>query len=253
MFTRSHEFIRPQFEIDRIFTDRPNAIYRRETGGDFGPSGWAGVLVQPDYSTPERLINAYGEWMVEPLAPDLDNPTTEMTVGFWTGIDGWTNGQILQAGHSASVTGSVPAYSVWFEWYPAQVIRIPNLAINPTDRLAVIVDAAKPPNGFVWMMNQTTGKIFAVEIPPPTNKGVTASIGSSVEWIVEGISADLPNFGAHVFGHLGARSTTRFVDLRTYTLTDITGSGGKQLTESDVVPMASGPPKTSYVVWRGYR
>lgn len=50
---------------------------------------------------------ARGQWTVPyPYADDQ----TQYTVGFWVGLDGWTNGQVLQAGTATTVNADEVSY-----------------------------------------------------------------------------------------------------------------------------------------------
>ncbi len=44
------------------------------------------------------------------------NRRAAQTVGFWVGIDGFGNNQVLQAGTAATVTGQTIDHWVWTEW-----------------------------------------------------------------------------------------------------------------------------------------
>ena len=81
------------------------------------------------------------------------------------------------------------------------------------------------------MWNETTGAGTSVLIPPPT--GVT-SVGATAEWIVEGISADLPNFELVVFKNCWAAAVGNAIDLSHPISTNIKGNSGP-LTATEAV------------------
>ena len=111
-------------------------------------------------------------------------PAGGQTVGFWAGIDGFTNGQVLQAGSAATVNGNNVTHWVWTEWFPLGAIQVTNFPIKPGDYLTVLVCAPQPNQGSCFMLNKTTNQATSIGITPP---GGVTNIGASAEWIVEGI------------------------------------------------------------------
>jgi hypothetical protein len=260
-FARPHKFIKADLAENPVWAERPNRLLEPlPEGGGFKPGGWGGAVLQPtnyNLSPPEQAVVAYGEWTVPTMAPDFDNPNTSMTVGFWTGIDGFVvNGQVLQAGVALTVTGSKVEPWPWVEWFPVGSKKVENFEVNQGDRLSVLVCAVRPDHGFASFQNKTTGLCASAGIDPPTSMTgqTTTSQGATAEWAVEGISADLPNFGAVAFLQCTAGTKTHDLDLSKAFTTEIGGSGGNNLTTSSIVPVQTGVrPRSVLVVWDAIR
>jgi hypothetical protein len=206
------------------------------------PSGWAGVVMevsQLGFKPPEPAIAVSAEWVV-PIVYPVNPPSDQLIiVGFWVGIDGYGNPGPLQAGMAAAVLGTTVAYFAWTEWYPLQPVRVTNLAVNANDLFAVTVCATQSGQGYVGLNNITTGVATSVLVAPPS--GVTSQ-GASVEWIVEGVSAELPTFYPWVvFNNISALTKDNSFNLGSGPdiITNITGSKGNLTTTAIESPTAA--------------
>jgi Peptidase A4 family len=94
------------------------------------------------------------------------------------------------------------------------------------------------------MLNRTTGLTTSVGFDPPAG---VSSMGTSAEWIVEGISNDLPNFVLAGFHKCVAGTKTHRIDLTHPTETEIAGTSG------DLTVAVAWLPETVLVLWEGYR
>ena len=153
-------------------------------------------------------------------------------MGFWVGIDGYTNGQVLQAGTAATVTGSSTVNWVWTEWFNLPAIQVTNFPIKAGDYITVLVCAPQPNHGFCSMLNKTTNQATSIGITPPNN---VTSIGASAEWIVEGISPILPVFSTVVFQNCSAGTKDHSFNAVGGIVTEITGTGGADLTSAAIL------------------
>jgi hypothetical protein len=247
-YSRPIKPVRAEIEIDRTLLNASRRRAIRVQDGRFAPAGWGGVIAQTSafgFNPPEPAVMVYGEWSVPTMEPDFDNPKTAMTVGFWVGLDGSLNNQVLQAGTAATVTGESIDYWAWFEWFPAPPVRINNFPINPGDLVTVLVCAVQPKLGFASMLNRTTGVTTSVGFPPPP--GFTWQ-GTTAEWIVEGISADLPNWVLMGFHSCTAGTKNHHMDISKPTMTEIAGAS-KNLT----ISVAWQANNTVLVFWEGIR
>jgi hypothetical protein len=234
--------------IDRVLLDAPRRRLFRVYDGRFAPGGWGGVIAQTSafgFNPPEPSNMVYGEWSVPTMQPDFDNPKTQMIVGFWVGLDGIMNSQVLQAGTAATVTGDNIDYWAWFEWFPAPPVRITNFPISPGDLVTVLVCAVQPNWGFASMLNRSTGVTTSVGFPPPP--GITSQ-GTTAEWVVEGISADLPNWVLTGFHNCTAGTRNNRMDISRPTITEISGA-----TKDLTVSVAWQANNTVLVFWEGIR
>ncbi len=222
-------FIKAEIAIDPVMAKRKRPVLdKRIEVKDFSPSGWAGAVVLGtvlNYNPPEPVNTVYGEWFIPNVTPIPNEPPGGQTVGFWVGIDGYNNGQVLQAGTAATVTGSSTVNWVWTEWYTLPPIQVTNFPINPGDYITVLVCAPQPDHGFCSMLNKTSNVATSIGITPPNN---VTSIGASAEWIVEGISSILPVFSTVVFQNCsaGTKDHAFNVNANGAITVEITGSGG---------------------------
>jgi Peptidase A4 family len=226
-FASKPRFIKAEIAIDHVMATRKRPVLnKRIEVTDFSPSGWAGdvVLVSTlNYNPPEPVNTVYGEWFIPNVTPIPNEPAGGQTVGFWVGIDGFGNGQVLQAGTAATVNGNNTANWVWTEWYPLPPIQVTNFPINPGDYITVLVCAPQPNHGFCSMLNKTTNQATSIGITPPNN---VTSIGATAEWIVEGISSILPVFSTVVFQNCSAGTKDHAFNAEGGIVTEITGTAG---------------------------
>jgi hypothetical protein len=247
-YARPFKAVKAEIEIDQVLLRAPRRRAVRVHDGRFAPSGWGGVIAQTaafGFNPPEPAVMAYGEWSVPTMQPDFDNPKTPMTVGFWVGLDGSLNNQVLQAGTAATVTGANIDYWAWFEWFPSPPVRITNFPIEAGDLVTVLVCAVSPTQGFASMLNRSTGVTTSVGFPPPA--GFTSQ-GTTAEWIVEGISGDLPNWVLMGFHECTAGTKNHRIDISLPTITEISGA-----TKNLTISVAWQANNTVLVFWEGIR
>jgi hypothetical protein len=233
-FASKPTFFKAEVEVDHVLAKRKRPVVstRKPKAGKFSPSGWAGTVVPVNFTPPEPAVTVYGEWFIPTITPIQNEPQSAQTVGFWVGIDGWGNSQVLQAGTAATITGTTVDNWVWTEWYPLPPIRVTNFPIKPGDYITVLVCAPQPNQGFCSLLNKTTNQATSIGITPPAS---TTSIGATAEWIVEGISSILPVFSPVVFTNCSAGTKNHSFNLAGGTITEIKGSDGTDLTTATIV------------------
>ena len=123
----------------------------------------------------------------------------------WVGIDGFNTDSILQTGIQWEVEDSEVQFSAWHEWYPADSVNFPALAMSPGDEITVTVVASSSTSGTATVENTSTGKSVSKAISGQ------ALAGQNAEWIVEDFeegSSLVPfaNFGTITF--TGCSATT---------------------------------------------
>jgi peptidase A4-like protein len=253
-FIRPARYVKAELAIDPVMSRRD------PLGGqdpDFGPSGWGGVAVVTSslgYSPPEPASTVFAEWVVPEIIPWDPAPAAPITVGFWVGLDGFTNGQVLQAGIAATLTPDFwlpgPAsvnWWAWTEWYTTQyqdpAVQVTNFPVATGNTVSFLVCAPQPDHGFVSMQNLATGQVTSVGID--ARPGIT-SAGASAEWIVEGISADLPDFLPVTFSDCSAGTQHHAFNLTGGVSTNIQGSAGP-LTQASIAS-----PTAAVVQWEGW-
>jgi hypothetical protein len=128
--------------------------------------------------------------------------------------------QVLQAGVAAKVQParwgvSSVEYWAWTEWWSAArkdpSHRVKNFDVRAGDQVSVLVCAKSASYGQVTLMNRRSGKATSIGVPAPEGVHLT---GSSVEWVVEGVSKALPCFGTMTFGECVAATEHTLFDLR---------------------------------------
>jgi hypothetical protein len=240
-FESKPTFIKAEIEIDYMLSKRKRPVIARPEvaavgqpshSKKFSPSGWAGVVKPVNFNPPEPAVSVYGEWFIPTVTPIPNQPAGPQTVGFWVGLDGFGNNQVLQAGSAATITGTSVDYWVWTEWFPIGAIRVTNFPIKPGDYLTVLVCANQPNHGFCTMLNKTTNQATSIGITPP---GGVTSIGATAEWIVEGISPILPVFSSVVFANCSAGTKNHAFNMNGGIVTEITGTGGANLTTAGIL------------------
>lgn len=247
-FSRPVRYRTAELAIDPIMSHR-NPL-GRAADDDFAPSGWGGVVVQPSsLGITEQANTVFAQWTVPGIFPASD-PSSAITAGFWVGLDGFTNGQVLQAGIAVTVQPNATVnWWAWTEWYTTTyqdpAVAISNFPVSVGDTVSFLVCAPTTTHGFVAAHNLTTGQATSVGID--ARPGITSQ-GASAEWIVEGISADLPVFLPSVmFSSCSAGTKDNSFDLSPAGVTtEIQGSDGA-LTQSTIAS-----PTVAVVEWKNW-
>jgi hypothetical protein len=230
-FSKPVTFIEAQLVEDKVWKTLPHGALKP---GNFGLAGnWAGAIVEVSslgLSPAEPANMIFAEWVVPTI-----NTSTQLsgaqTVGFWVGLGGWGTSQVLQAGTAATVSGGSVSYWAWTEWFPAGY-EVANFAIKPGDTVSVLVCAPQSDHGYVSMMNNRTSQAISVGVSDPN--GTAAYDGSSVEWVIEAIDTEMPNFGSVTFTELSAGTQHHAIDL-THAFTANTTSGGSTLATGEIL------------------
>jgi hypothetical protein len=245
--TRTPRMMRAELAIDPVMSRRDPLAHQDPT---FGPSGWGGTVVRPSglsFNPPEPAKTVFGRWTV-PGTWAASGQAGDDTTGFWVGLDGFTNGQVLQAGIAATVSKeSHVSWWAWTEWYTTKfrdpAVAVTNFLVEPGDVVSILVCAPRPDHGFVSMSNETTGQATSVGID--ARPGIT-SAGDSAEWIIEGVSADLPPFCPVTFGSCSAGTQHHSFNLKPAGVTTEIAGTSANLTSSSITSTT-----TSVISWQG--
>lgn len=131
----------------------------------------------------------------------------------WTGIDGFSNDDLIQSGTEQNYIGGRASYAAWWEILPAAETTIPSITVDPGDQVTVTISketsAITSPttcSAGQWLItltdngssSHTAQKEFA------TCQSYSGP-GASAEWIVEapevnGRIASLADYGTATFG-----------------------------------------------------
>jgi hypothetical protein len=147
--------------------------------------------------------------------------------GEWNGIDGFSNGDVLQAGleSDAYCSGSTTSqyYSTWYEWFPNGEVRISNLPVVPGDELFVEVWHTSSTQGYAYIENLSTNPASAVEVGFTAPSGTTL-LGNSAEWVTEKPTAVMSDYVEEVYWDAYAYTEGgSFYDIATGSPIDISG------------------------------
>jgi len=231
-FTKPVNFVQAQLVEDKVWRTLPHGSPNLHKQG-FGLAGnWAGAIVETSslqLNPPQPANSVFAEWVV----PKINTNTKEtgsQTVGFWVGLGGWNTGQVLQAGTAATLSGNSVTYWAWTEWFPAGY-QVANLEIQAGDTVSVLVCAPETDHGYVSMMNHRTNIAISVGVSDPN--GTAAYDGSSVEWVIEAIDGEMPNFGSVTFSQITAGTQNHAITLAD-AFTANTVSNGKTLATGEI-------------------
>jgi hypothetical protein len=120
----------------------------------------------------------------------------------WTGIDGFTNSSLIQAGTEQDVINGSPHYDAWWEILPAPETLIPAISVEPGDSITVAISKG---SGGSWTISLTdNGQSSHAAQPTFTTVQSYTGPGTSAEWVVEaptvgGRIATLADYGSTVF------------------------------------------------------
>ena len=232
---RNPRRIQAELAIDPIMSKR-NPLLRK--GAEFGPSGWGGVVVETSslgFSPPEPANTVFAKLQVPGIWPTSD-PSAAITAGFWVGLDGFNSPQVLQAGIAVTVssTGQVTWWA-WTEWYTNQyqdpAVAVTNFPVSPGDVIGVLVCAPTSTHGFISLDNETSNVSTSIGIDARPNISLQ---GVCAEWIVEGISPELPVFCPMNFTACTAGSQHHSYDLQPDGFTTEIGGSSGALTATTI-------------------
>jgi Peptidase A4 family len=209
---RSITYVAPTFKIMESDRIPLSSKIVQGAGNSTSPNWSGGVVTNPPIGETYNTVSA--SWVVPNAYPPASawNGTawkdgTYLCVT-WVGIDGWGNGDVLQAGTGQEVVvsgGKVTSQNAfaWHEWYPALWVVFSNFEVNPGDTIACLVCAVSNTQGSVVMTNRATGKYTSIGIPAPNS--TTKLQGSCAEWIMEdpsmasGPEFPMPDYGVCFF------------------------------------------------------
>jgi len=243
VFSKPVNFVQAQLVEDKVWRTLPHGLRGSQKPG-FGLAGnWAGAVVQTaslGLNPPQPANTVFAEWVV----PKINTSTKEtgaQTVGFWVGLGGWNTNQVLQAGTAATLNGNSVTYWAWTEWFPAGY-QVANLEVQAGDTISVLVCAPESNHGYVSMMNHRTNVAISVGVSDPN--GTAAYDGSSVEWVIEAINSEMPNFGSVTFSQLSAGTQNHTINLA-HAFTANTVSNSKTLATGKILA----PQNEVEVIW----
>ena len=249
-FGRPLTYVKAEFAIDQDLRRR-NPLQVKDP--EFGPNNWAAAIVRA--GGPFSWV--FAEWVI-PEVPQIGLFASDVTIGFWVGIDGVTIGddQVLQAGVRVTMRTELPwpphvvvDWKAFSEWWVKGVpssypVYLPNFPVKPGDTVSFVVCAPQPGSpAWVNILNASTGWHTAFDVPTPVGSdGELVTLqGDSVEWVVEVVepaAPNLPQFDPITFNDCWAghgEPASSVVDLTNADGVNIAGPAG-DLTAVRIVP-----------------
>jgi hypothetical protein len=156
-----------------------------------GSYNWSGVV-----NTISNLSNWSSTQSIYYVVSEFNVPVAQQAFGgvcdggwdleaSWNGIDGFSNGDVLQGGtlSGAYCSGGTTAtdYFAWVEWYPSYNI-IGVFSVNPGDEMFVETWDTSSTNGYVYIADLTQGTHGTYHLKPTMPPYL---VGNSAEYIVE--------------------------------------------------------------------
>lgn len=120
----------------------------------------------------------------------------------WAGIDGFTDGNLIQAGTEQDGVGGSGRYAAWWEVLPAPETVIPSITVEPGDAVTVSITEVSTSQ---WQITLTdAGQPGHPAQPPFTTTQAYSGPGTSAEWVLEapevnGRTATLAQYGSANF------------------------------------------------------
>jgi hypothetical protein len=169
---------------------------RHGTFNDTTSNLWAGWLLQ----SPVTYAWVEGLWTMPTTVSIANQATGDYYASPWTGLDGWYNGTLIQAGVDLDVFDYlVFPPSPWYEYYPDPTVYASNLPVSFGDQLFTEVastdtSGALSPNGEIgwfYLHDEANGNYVRTSYPKPPYSGAYA--GATAEWIIEsGVAGSYP-------------------------------------------------------------
>ena len=131
-------------------------------------SNWAGYAV-----TGGSYSAVAGRWTVPRVVPSAGPRASAV----WLGIDGVTNGSLIQVGTEQDSIDGRAAYFAWWEVLPAPAVRITSFAVRAGDRISASIQRVARGRWRISIRDARSGGFSIV-------RGY-AGPGSSAEWIEE--------------------------------------------------------------------
>jgi hypothetical protein len=141
-----------------------------------GSSNWSGYsIASGPYSYVSGTFNV----------PDLYAASTDTYVSEWTGVDGASDSDLIQAGVTEMFDpdSDLVYFMPWWEILPAAETPITTMSVLPGDTVTVIISQVGAESWQITVTNDTTAQSFT------TDQTYTGP-ASSVEWIVEAPQVD---------------------------------------------------------------
>ena len=153
---------------------------------------WAGYAVPAQEGTVTSVAGSF-------IVPSVTCTRQTTYVALWTGLDGYNDSTVEQAGVAVECSGGKPIYWAWYEFYPSPSVEIKGFTVKPGDVIYVNVTYIGNGEFQVIIKDVTENEAYTV------TGSVSNALLSSAECILErptvnGQLTALANFGTAYFG-----------------------------------------------------
>ncbi len=172
----------------------------------YSAKNWSGYAAETSFSSPASdSVTAVAGSLIVPAVSPSANPAANAAgqlsdCAVWVGIDGFSDSTVEQIGTESEIQSGVTTYHAWYEMYPAGMVEIPSVTVNPGDSITASVQynvAGHPGEFQLSLTDTTTSKSYTIY------ENTSTPSRSSAEWIVEaptsGSILPLPSFGSEPF------------------------------------------------------
>jgi hypothetical protein len=177
----------------------------------------ANLVMSPGYSTNWSgydiqgggINGAAGTFTVPTITPSATAPETDTSE--WVGIDGVSNGSLIQAGiHEQQIGNGTVMVWPWWEILPDPETQIGGMLINVGDSISVNIRRVSGTTWQIGLIDNTSAQSYTI-------RRSYAGPATSAEWIVEAptigsSTATLGNFSPVTFSGLGVNGVEMSLD-----------------------------------------
>jgi hypothetical protein len=144
-------------------------------------TNWAGYV-----AFGQTFTDVSGTW----VQPTANCSHGRAIAAFWVGLDGWNSPTVEQTGTEAACLGPTPFYFAWYEFFPAGPVALDSTTypVTPGDIITAEVKHVLS-NITITINSNAWSAPFSASISD-SNLALT-----SAEWIAEGPTRNLTNFG----------------------------------------------------------
>jgi hypothetical protein len=137
-------------------------------------TGWSSPNWSGYAGTTTNATQVSGDWTVPAVSKTAGNTYSST----WVGIDGFTNGDLIQTGTEQDWVKGKAVYDSWWEILPAPETLITGMTIHPGDAMQGDITSLGGGQWDITLRDVTEGESFTIQ------KAYTGPV-DSVEWIQE--------------------------------------------------------------------
>ena len=184
----------------RIPIPGPGGIHATTADDPWSSRNWSGYAIDSGTYT-----SVTGSWTVPTVTGPEHPGRARQFSSTWVGIDGFNNGDLIQAGTEQDWLHGAPFYQSWWEILPNDETPIDTITVNPGDVMTVSLTQGAP-DWTITVTDTTNGQTFS------TKENYSGPM-TSAEWIqeaptVKGRIAPLADDGTFEFDNATANGVS---------------------------------------------